>query len=59
MNIDDINYYIPDDTRIIKWHVTDDNELDYTIYTEEDGGRLDLSDDVLVSQIQELLEELL
>ena len=55
MNSTDINYYIPDDTRIIKWHITDNGELDYTIYEEADGGRLHILPN---DKIETILEEL-
>ena len=53
MNTDDINYYIPDDTRIVKWHLTDDNEIDYTIYKEVDGGRIEVTEDGSISTLLE------
>jgi len=61
MNLPDEYYnetqYIYGDDYIIRWHITDDNELDYTIYTEGDGGRYELSDDVDIKDIEEMLLE--
>ena len=55
MSIDDTNYYIADDETIIKWHITDEGELDYTTYREHDGGRLELdsTDEANIHQILE------
>ena len=47
--------YIYGDDYIIRWHITDNNELDYTIYEEYDGGRLGLSNDVDIKDIEEML----
>ena len=47
--------YVYGDDYIIRWHITDNNELDYTIYEEYDGGRLDLSNDVDIKDIEEML----
>jgi hypothetical protein len=55
----DINYYIVDDTTIVKYHITVDNELDYTTYTELDGGRLDLPWNYDTAYIESLLEDVL
>ena len=52
-------WYVVDDTTTIKYHITDDNELDYTVYTEADGGRLDLQEDATIEDIFKLLEETL
>jgi len=51
----DETQYIYGDDYIIRWHITDDNELDYTIYAEEDGGRLELSNDTDIKDIEEIL----
>lgn len=53
----DESQFITTDDSIIKWHMTDDNEIDYTVYTEEDGGRLELPKDATVIKIEMLLEE--
>jgi len=47
--------FYTEDGRIIRWHITDDGELDYTIYVEGDGGRLDVSTD---DSVHEMLAEL-
>ena len=47
--------YVYGDDYIIRWYITDNNELDYTIYEEYDGGRLDLSNDVDIKDIEEML----
>ena len=47
--------YVYSDDYIVRWHITDSNELDYTIYEEYDGGRLDLSNDVDIKDIEEML----
>ena len=39
------------------WHIRDDGTLDYTIYTPNDGGVIDLQEDVTLEEIYELLEE--
>ena len=57
MNSTDTNFYVPDDTRIVKWHINANAELDYTIYAEEDGGVLDLPEDYTTEDIEKLLEE--
>lgn len=43
------------DEGIIEWHITEDGELDYTIYEAGDGGRLEIDDE---ADIMNILEEL-
>lgn len=50
------NLYVNDNGDIIKWHVTDDWEIDYTKYVEEDGGRLDM-DKNMIDKPYSLLED--
>ena len=44
------------DEGIIEWHITEDGELDYTIYEAADGGRLEIDDD---DDVMTILEELI
>ena len=48
-----------DDERIVKWHVTDEGELDYTIYKEVDGGRLHLKAEPKIGDVYKALAGLL
>lgn len=49
--------YLDLDEKIIKWHITDDGEVDFTTYEEYDGGRLGLPENPTKDQIEALLEE--
>jgi len=49
--------YQDEDTTIVKYHINQDGELDYTIYHKGDGGVLSLDEHSIEELLDNIAEE--